>query len=49
MCSYFNFIAGGSAIPLEALLAHISVLPKEGKDPTVPQSYRPISLLNVDK
>lgn len=48
MCNYFNSIAGGNAIPPEALLTHISVLPKKDKDPTVPQSYRPISLLNVD-
>lgn len=45
---YFNSIAGGGTIPPEALLAHIMVLPKEGKDPTVPQSYRPICFLNVD-
>lgn len=48
MCSYFNSIAGGTTIHPDALLAHISVLPKEGKDPTVPQSYCPIFLLNVD-
>lgn len=45
MCGYFNSIAEGTAIPTEALLAHISVIPKDGKDPTMPQGYRPISPL----
>lgn len=27
---------------------YVSLIPKEGKDPLFPQSYRPISLLNVD-
>lgn len=44
MCKYFNAIAGGVVIPSEALLAHITVIPMS----TVPQSYRPISLLNLD-
>lgn len=35
-----------TAIPRKELLPHISVIPKEGKDPTVPSSYRPILLLN---
>lgn len=48
MCRHFNSLANGNIIPPEALVAHISVIPKEGKDPTVPQSYRPISLLNTD-
>lgn len=48
ICSYFNFIAEGNTIPPEALLAHISVLSKGGKNSTVPQSYPTISLLNVD-
>lgn len=48
MCKYFNSLTRGNCIPPEALLAHISVIPKEGKDPTTPQSYRPISLLNTD-
>lgn len=48
MCRYFNAIAKGSPIPPTALLAHIMVLLKEGKDHTLPQNYRPISLLNAD-
>lgn len=48
MCRYFNSLAHGTAIPPEVLLAHISVIPKKGKDPTAPQSYRPIFFLNTD-
>lgn len=47
-CSYFNSITGGSQIRLEALLAHITVFPKERKDLILPQNYRPKSLLNAD-
>lgn len=28
--------------------SYVSVLPKAGKDPTTPSSYRPISLINID-
>lgn len=34
--------------PRDTLKAHISVIPKEGKDPSSCNSYRPISLLNMD-
>lgn len=48
MCVYFNALASGTAIPREGLLAHILDIPKDGKDHTVPSSYRWISLLNND-
>lgn len=35
-------------IPTTWLEARIVVIPKEGKELTIPQNYRPISLLNSD-
>lgn len=48
MCAYFTSLASGTAMPSEALIAHITVLLKEGKDHTIPENYRSISLLNTD-
>lgn len=35
-------------MPKEAGMAHITVIPKEGKDYTIPDNYRLILLLNAD-
>ena len=42
LCTYFNAVTRDSPLPPEALLAHIVVLPKQGKDPRQCASYRPI-------
>lgn len=43
-----NALGSGTSLPRETLQAHISVIPKESKDPTSCGSYRPISLLNIN-
>lgn len=48
MVMLFNKIGDGKTFAKETLGAHISVIHKEGKDPTACSSYRPISLLNLD-
>uniref|UniRef100_A0A8C5MA27 Reverse transcriptase domain-containing protein n=1 Tax=Leptobrachium leishanense TaxID=445787 RepID=A0A8C5MA27_9ANUR len=44
----FNALAQGQNLPPQALMANVTLLPKEGKDPTNCANYRPISLLNTD-
>lgn len=46
--SLFNKAITTSSFPDEMLSATIITLPKPGKDPTTPQNFRPISLLNSD-
>ncbi|XP_018420812.1 PREDICTED: cytochrome P450 2D17-like [Nanorana parkeri] len=46
--SAYNGIDNRTVLPPPTLEAHITVIPKEGKDPQLCSSYRPISLLNVD-
>lgn len=48
MIKLFNAIGSTTSFAVDTLLAHISVIPKEDKDPTSCGSYRPISLLNLD-
>lgn len=48
MLQAFNAIPPKSPFPSQSTLAHVTVLPKMGKDPQVCSSYHPRSLLNVD-
>uniref|UniRef100_A0A803K7A0 Reverse transcriptase domain-containing protein n=1 Tax=Xenopus tropicalis TaxID=8364 RepID=A0A803K7A0_XENTR len=48
LCDYFNSIDGKLNFHPQANEAHIIVIPKQGKDPQQPASYRPISLINID-
>lgn len=43
-----NSLMDPRQVPNSFLMAHVTVLPKPGKDPTDCSSYRPICLLNLD-
>lgn len=46
-CRYSSLLKG--SIPHSHFLyAYITVIPKPGKDPYLPDHYRPIALLNLD-
>lgn len=48
MVKLFNTVGSTSSFAVDTLQAHISVIPKEGKDPASCGSYRPISLINIE-
>lgn len=48
LCNYLNALSENEETREESLLAYITLILKEGKDPASPGSYRPILLLNVD-
>lgn len=48
MVTFHNKLRDMAAFSRDTLGAHITVIPKDNKDPTVCSSYRPISLLYTD-
>lgn len=48
MISLFASLFKGTTPHPQFLHAHISVIPKPGKDPSIPENYRPIASLNSD-
>lgn len=46
--SLFNYILKGNLFPDDMLLANMSLIPKPNKDHSLPQNYRPISVINTD-
>lgn len=43
MVDLFNALGADTVLPSDTLRAHISIIPKECKEPTLCSSYRPIS------
>lgn len=48
MLNLFSSLLKGTLPHSQFLHAHIIVIPKPGKDPSIPDNYRPIALLNSD-
>ncbi|CAH2296163.1 Hypothetical predicted protein, partial [Pelobates cultripes] len=48
LLAMFNAIREGHELPTQALMTHITIIPKEGKDREHCGSFRPISLINND-
>lgn len=48
LARFFNSLRDGAPLPSDLNSAFISVIPKQGKDPSEVSSYRPISLINND-
>lgn len=48
LTNLFNHILNGGQFPNEMLLANLSLIPKPLKDHSLPQNFRPISVLNND-
>lgn len=46
--SLYSSLLGGTIPHSQFLHANITVIPKQGKDPALPDNYRPIALLNLD-
>lgn len=43
----FNSLSEGACFPVDTVRAWVTVIPKEGRDPKLCQSYYPISCFNI--